>query len=165
MLMTFSKEQYMERINAGIKIHTIRTDEHKRWRVGMKAHMWMHSPRTPKKNPFQFGESIVSEIKDIEIHKRDSIGSTHWTVEIDGIALHSAQVEALAKADGGWRGGIDALDEDWIVTGVQCPWCCAFWLAAPAAVLWGRMAGAPLALTLAAWPAMASVTCVLYRSA
>lgn len=106
MLMTFSKEQYMERINAGIKIHTIRTDEHKRWRVGMKAHMWMHSPRTPKKNPFQFGESIVSEIKDIEIHKRDSIGSTHWTVEIDGIALHSAQVEALAKADGfdtGWE--------------------------------------------------------------
>ncbi len=69
MLMTFSKPVYMERILSGVKIHTIRTDTHKRWRVGMTAHMWMHSPRNVSKNPFPFAEADVYDVCDITISK------------------------------------------------------------------------------------------------
>lgn len=86
MLMTFSKSIYMERILSGVKIHTIRADPHKRWKAGMTAHMWMHSPRTVSKNPFQFAEAEVSYVVAIYISKEnhsikiggDSIGSDDW---------------------------------------------------------------------------------------
>lgn len=100
MLMTFSKPIYMERIISGVKIHTIRKDPHKRWRVGMKAHMWMHSPRTPSKNPFQFAESEVTRVLPIEIKKKVKIHLTTYTVWVNRKKLNGAQIAELAKADG-----------------------------------------------------------------
>ena len=100
MLMTFSKERYMERIFSGVKKHTIRNDPGKRWRVGMTAHMWMHSPRNVKKNPFQFAEAIVSFVKEIEIGKTERDGLVTWHVKIDGRKIPASDVDALAIADG-----------------------------------------------------------------
>lgn len=106
MLMTFSRERYMERILAGVKVHTIREDKGHRWRVGMTAHMWMHNPRNKSMNPFQFATAEVSDIAQIWITKSGSEGKTSWGVFVNGQKLHSAQIDKLAKADGfdsGWE--------------------------------------------------------------
>lgn len=97
MLMTFSRERYMHRTLGLIKKHTIRADPKCRWREGMTAHMWMHSPRNVKKNPFQFATAIVSCVLPIEISKEnhtikignESIGNDSW-----------ASLDQVAKNDG-----------------------------------------------------------------
>lgn len=71
MLMTFSKERYMERILSGVKIHTVRADPHNRWKKGMTAQMWMHSPRNVSKNPFQFAVAPIIDVLPIKISKND----------------------------------------------------------------------------------------------
>lgn len=100
MLMTFSEPVYMDRILSGIKIHTIRADRGMRWKVGMKAHMWTHSPRNVSKGPFQFAEAEISDIKKIEISKTVTATGGTWSVYIDGGRLSSSEIDALAKADG-----------------------------------------------------------------
>ena len=100
MLVTFSKERYMERIISGVKKHTIRNDPGKRWRQGMTAHMWMHSPRNVKKNPFQFAEAIISYVAEIDIRKIQHDAGITWRVQINGEDLSPQGIEALAIADG-----------------------------------------------------------------
>ena len=91
---------------SGIKIHTIRKDTARRWKVGMTAHMWMHSPRNINKHPFQFAEAIVSKICDININKHETETGATWLVHIDGRKLSGREIDALAKSDGfdsGWQ--------------------------------------------------------------
>ena len=66
------------------------------------------------------------------------------------------------RGGGGWDAQAGEYD-DWVTEGVHCPWCVAFWLALPAALAWGALVGAAPVLVVAAWPAMAAVTCVLHR--
>lgn len=110
MILAFSKERYMERILSGVKIHTIRKDPQQRWRVGMTCHMWMHSPRNVSKNPFQFAEAEVSEVKQIEIIKDEIKTHVSWFVEVDSKSLTFDEVQSLAIAD-----GFDSAEEfiDW----------------------------------------------------
>jgi len=85
MLLTFAKEQFKNKILAGIKIHSIRVDKHKRWKIGMTIHMWLHSPRNVNKHPFCFCDKhhclskqeiwLIPEVKAVFI-KRDG----EWTI-------------------------------------------------------------------------------------
>lgn len=106
MLMTFSVPKFKDRIWDEIKIHSIREDKHKRWKVGMKIHMWMHSPRNVSKNPFQFAEAEVLDVYPIKISK------LHRTITVEGTLTQeiAAAPEIIAKND-----GFDSADEffDW----------------------------------------------------
>ena len=68
MLLTFSKDSFVNSIINGIKIHSIREDKYCRWKVGMKIHFWRGNPRNIKQNPYQFGETICNRIDDIDIN-------------------------------------------------------------------------------------------------
>jgi thymidylate kinase len=66
MILSF-KERFVEPIKNGTKIHTIREDKHNRWKAGMKIHFWKGNPRNVTKNPYQFAESVVYKVSNIEI--------------------------------------------------------------------------------------------------
>jgi len=69
MLLTFSKEHFLQQIVRGTKIHTIRQDKHNRWKVGNKIHFWMGNPRNTncKKKPYPFATGLVSRVEDIRM--------------------------------------------------------------------------------------------------
>jgi hypothetical protein len=58
------KERFIEKINDGTKIHTIRVDKHDRWKSGMKMHM-ATGVRTKKYH--QFDERICIGVQNISI--------------------------------------------------------------------------------------------------
>jgi len=67
MVLTYSKEQFKYKIQAGIKIHTIREDKNERRKPGMKIHMWLHNPRNVSKHPHQFLTNQCLSIQRIRI--------------------------------------------------------------------------------------------------
>lgn len=91
MLMTFSKERYMQRILSGVKIHTIREDTRNRWKVGMTAHMWLHSPRNVSKNPYQFATATIAYIYSIQISEKNQ------TIKIGSEVIDAENVEDLTR--------------------------------------------------------------------
>ena len=68
MILSFSKEKFIERIKSGTKIHTIREDKHLRWKVGRPIQFWYGNPRNVKNNPYQFGIGEVNRIDGIFIN-------------------------------------------------------------------------------------------------
>jgi len=88
------------------KIHTIRLDKSKRWKVGNKIHFVINN-RTPKR--YQFAPIvIVKSVQDIKITEMLMTQTAYCTVsnnkifkvEIDGRVLHKSEVEKLAFNDG-----------------------------------------------------------------
>ena len=74
MILTFSKQEFVDRIIEGTKIHTLREDKTNRWKTGMKIHFWKGNPRNTKSNPHQFGEGVCTDVRFIEIDfEKDSI--------------------------------------------------------------------------------------------
>ncbi len=67
MILTFSKPEFVDRIIAGTKIHTIREDLKERWKKDMKIHFWLHNPRNVKQNPHTFANGKVISVFDIWI--------------------------------------------------------------------------------------------------
>ncbi|SHF96843.1 hypothetical protein SAMN05444008_11534 [Cnuella takakiae] len=58
------KQQFVPYILSGIKIHTIRTDPHNRWRQGMKMHM---ATGVRTRDYEQFNLEVVRSIQKVEI--------------------------------------------------------------------------------------------------
>lgn len=88
------------------KIHTIRRDKSKRWKVGNKIHFVINN-RTPKR--YQFAPVVlVKSIQDITITEMLMTQTAYcvvsndkiFKVEIDGRILHKKEVEQLAINDG-----------------------------------------------------------------
>lgn len=119
MILSFSKARFVDLINAGEKIHTIRRDEKKRWKVGAKIHFWYGSPRNKQTaeglQPYGFpapdrfyegGEfgivtsvqevllqySAISDSLVIRVLDPKTLRFRHW--------LSENQIEELAKNDG-----------------------------------------------------------------
>jgi hypothetical protein len=90
------------------KRHTIRKDEHNRWKPGMKIHFTVF-PRSKKM--FQFAPALeCKSVQKVEIFKRDGLRF----IRIDGRFINSNQVaEEIAKND-----GFDSVDDffDWFNT-------------------------------------------------
>lgn len=95
------KKQFIPKIKAGTKIHTIRRDEHKRWKQGITMHM-ATGIRTKKYRCFD--KKACKSIQDIRIVHFDTNmcnAVLSWaSVWIDGKPLNDAQVKALALNDG-----------------------------------------------------------------
>ena len=96
MLLTFSKDQFVEKILTGDKIHSIREDKNNRWKIGMKIHFWRGNPRNVKSNPYEFATSVVKDIQRIEIEP-----SINWVSLTGGYSCFGPDgLEIIAKNDG-----------------------------------------------------------------
>ena len=100
MILTFSKEQFKNKIQAGIKIHTIREDKANRWRMGKLIQHWLHNPRNVSKHPHQFGENSCTGTQSITISWTEFMFQKKPYVFIDDVKLTPDQVERLAINDG-----------------------------------------------------------------
>lgn len=72
MILTFSKQQFVDRIISGVKRHTIREDKTNRWKPGMKIHFWKGNPRNVKLNPYFFATGIVNETLKVNIYPNEN---------------------------------------------------------------------------------------------
>lgn len=105
MILTYSKESFVEDIKNGIKIHTIRADPKRRWKVGMSIQQWRGNPRNVRQNPYHFANAICKGIQEIRIF---NIFNDRDGVIINGVLLTPDQIERLAKND-----GFESVDEFW----------------------------------------------------
>ena len=105
MILSF-KEQFKEPILNGVKIHSIRQDQHNRWKIDRIIHM-ATGVRTKKYQ--QFAEHICKSIQEIEIFHFESIMfANKIAVCIDGKVFgqyydknrYDYQLNQLAKNDG-----------------------------------------------------------------
>lgn len=71
MILTYSRESFVYAIKQGRKIHTIRADPKKRWKVGMKIQHWKGSPRNPRQIPFKFADGECKGIQELTIARTD----------------------------------------------------------------------------------------------
>lgn len=92
---------FVEKIRNHTKIHTIRRDQHERWKPGMKIHFTMNH-RTP--DQFQFADVIPLDGKE-RIRIRWSDGRL-MAVLINERFASFAEMEKLAEND-----GFDSLEE------------------------------------------------------
>ena len=88
---------FEEKIKKGIKLHTIRWDDKKRWREGMKIH-FAHGVRTNNYNCFR--EGVCDGVQEVEILRRE--------IYVDGRELSSDEIEYLSMND-----GFDSVEEFW----------------------------------------------------
>lgn len=120
MVLSF-KQRFVAKILTRRKLHTIRTDEKKRWKVGSKIH-FATGVRT--KQYRQFAEGVCTKIDDIEIkyfiyHKGNDLESTDLKLENkpeflrilkNGKYLKIQEIKDLMNED-----GFNSVDEftDW----------------------------------------------------
>jgi len=95
MILSF-KEQFIQPILDGTKIHTIRTDKGKRWTIGKKIH-FATGTRTKEYNCFMEAECVG--LQKISIYWR---GNKHYPagVFIGGTSLNLDEIDRLARNDG-----------------------------------------------------------------
>lgn len=97
MLLTFSKDKFVQLIKDGVKIHTIRRDENRRWRAGMKIHFWRGNPRNVKSGPYPFGEVRCTGVQEVVIKKPCDLS---MTIFINGRELSREEIRELSESDG-----------------------------------------------------------------
>lgn len=97
MILTFSREQFVQAIIEGRKIHTIRMDRKNRWHPGRQIHFWKGNPRNTSKNPYHFATGFVTKVERIRIQYHDN---GQFVVMIGGRPLTPEDIELTARRDG-----------------------------------------------------------------
>ena len=95
MILGF-KPQFVKKILSGSKIHSIREDSNKRWKLGMKIHI-ASGVRTKNYNCFK--ECICTGIQEIEINTGPYF-LNDCRIKVDGRILGADEKQSLAKNDG-----------------------------------------------------------------
>lgn len=67
MILSYSKDRFVDQIKDGRKKHTIRADPKRRWKPGMKIQHWRGNPRNVKQNPYQFAEGECMSVQEVWI--------------------------------------------------------------------------------------------------
>jgi hypothetical protein len=111
MILSYSKDSFEADIKSGIKIHTIRADPKRRWKVGMAIQHWRGNPRNVRQKPHHFANGICKGIQEIRIF---NIFNDRDGVRIDGVLLTPGQIDRLARND-----GFKSVDEFWEWFGMQ----------------------------------------------
>lgn len=88
---------FEEKIKKGIKLHTIRWDQHSRWKSGRNIH-FATGARTNKYNCFKTG--FCRSVQDIMIENR--------VIYIEGRIINPDEIEYLSIND-----GFDSLSDFW----------------------------------------------------
>jgi len=103
MILTYSKIEFIDLILSGQKIHTIRTDETRRWKAGMPIQHWSGNPRNTraKNKPREFAKGVCSGVQPIQI---ECTHRSNWGIQFRVIVglkvLSVAETIALARNDG-----------------------------------------------------------------
>ena len=102
MILTFSNEEFVQKIIDGDKIHTIREDKTSRWYPGRIIQFWFGNPRNVKNNPYEFmkGECISDQKIEINYQGLQQHGMIIPTIKVDGKFLPYWKKEELAINDG-----------------------------------------------------------------
>jgi len=88
MILTFSKQQFVDRILDGTKIHTIREDKTRRWKPGMRIQFWKGNPRNKRNDPYQFTFGRCLNVESITLDfSNDTVLFTDKTIIQDYKAL------------------------------------------------------------------------------
>lgn len=95
MILGF-KPQFVPKIIAGTKIHSIREDATRRWKAGVKIHM-ATGVRTKQYNCFK--EGLCENVQEIEIDT-SAYYLNDYFVKVDGRRLSLQESRQLAWADG-----------------------------------------------------------------
>lgn len=103
MILSYSKDRFVDQIKDGRKKHTIRKDPKRRWKPGMKIQHWRGNPRNVKQSPYQFAEGECKSVQQVWI-VRDPVARNGISVMV-GMGLKSRylneeQTLALAENDG-----------------------------------------------------------------
>lgn len=80
---------FKNKILRGEKVHSMRSDKHKRWRVGMKIH-FSTGARTPRYKCFK--EGVVKTVQQVEINADG--------VLVDQRKLNGAEAQKISMNDG-----------------------------------------------------------------
>ena len=88
MMLSF-KDRFVDAIQNGTKIHTIREDTNNRWKPGVKIH-FATGLRTPNYNCFR--EGVCTGVQDIIIAR--------YRIVIDILEIELKKWDELAKNDG-----------------------------------------------------------------
>lgn len=67
MILSYSKDSFVEDIKTGRKKHTIRADPKRRWKPGMKIQHWRGNPRNVKQNPYHFADGECKNVQQVWI--------------------------------------------------------------------------------------------------
>ncbi|MEO7176738.1 MAG: hypothetical protein ABIV51_12530 [Saprospiraceae bacterium] len=67
MIISFSREAFVQAIMVGTKIHTLREDKHDRWKPGNKIHYYKGNPRNKHTGPYTFGEGTCRGIQWVKL--------------------------------------------------------------------------------------------------
>lgn len=94
MILSFSEKSFVDDILSGKKRYTCRKDYRFRWNGGRKIHFWYQNPRNTSKEPYHFGNGVVSDIEPLFIDFSRGI------IKIGDIVLKDAFVEQFAIGDG-----------------------------------------------------------------
>lgn len=100
MILSFSRDSFVDAIKAGAKIHTIRRDEHNRWKPGMTIQFWRGNPRNVKNNPYQFGTGVVEKVLLIEIFPNKDMVRLSFDRNIFATITSAHKLNQLAVNDG-----------------------------------------------------------------
>ncbi len=102
MILAYRFRQFKEAILNGQKIHTIREDKTKRWKVGMSIQHWMGSPRNKRTNPHEFKTGTCMGIQEVII---DNFGDGNFAIRVmdengEWKVLRKIEENTLIKNDG-----------------------------------------------------------------
>ncbi|HOG36775.1 MAG TPA: ASCH domain-containing protein [Paludibacteraceae bacterium] len=104
MILTFSRDEFVEKIKNGTKTHTIREDKGNRWKVGKTIHFWRGNPRNVKNNPYQFGTGKVADYAFIEIYPKINEVIISYISDTNGVFFMilntPSELNILAESDG-----------------------------------------------------------------
>jgi len=116
MILTFSKDVFVERILNGTKKHTIRKDNTNRWKKGMKIHFWRGNPRNVKNNPYQFAEGLVVDIAQIQIFPNHNQVLISFDSDKYSVFSTKEVLNDIARNDGfeNWEEMKEWFNEDFI---------------------------------------------------
>ena len=97
MLLTYSKDKFVDAIKNGTKIHTIREDPKQRWKPGMAIQHWRGNPRNVRQKPYHFATGECKSVQEIEFIRPNYLA---LQIKVDGRELHYKEIENLAQNDG-----------------------------------------------------------------
>lgn len=96
MILGF-KQQFVPKIMACVKIHTIRQDKHERWQPGTKIHM---ATQVRTKNMDIFANRECKSVQRITFIWTESNGKNKCKVFVNMALAGPVMLEQLAKNDG-----------------------------------------------------------------
>jgi len=99
MILTYSRDRFVELIQSGSKIHTIRTDRTRRWKPGRSIQHWRGNPRNVRESPYQFATGECRSVQHITITRTDR-SILGFRVRVDNRILSPVEIIRLAENDG-----------------------------------------------------------------